>query len=49
MLGPVGERRGLAIAAACLDSFFEIHLKNAPADRLGGLSKQYSEIQIEPK
>ena len=49
MLGPVGERRGLAIAAACLDAFFEIHLKNAPAERLRSLSGEYPEIRFEPR
>jgi predicted dienelactone hydrolase len=49
MLGPVGERRGLAIAAACVDTFFEIHLKNAPAERLRSLSGEYPEIRFEPR
>jgi hypothetical protein len=46
MLGPVGERRGLAIAAACVNAFFEIHLKNANKDLLRDLSKEYPEIQF---
>ena len=46
MLGPVGERRGLAIAAACVRTFFDIHLKSAPASRLRNLSTEYPEIQI---
>jgi hypothetical protein len=49
MLGPVGERRGLAIAAVCLDSFFEIHLKNAPASLMKNLSANYPEIRFEAK
>ncbi len=49
MLGPVGERRGLAIAAACLDSFFEVHLKNAPVSLMKNLSANYSEIRFEAK
>lgn len=46
MLGPVGERRGLAIAAACVHTFFAIHLKNANKDLLRDLSKEYPEIQF---
>jgi predicted dienelactone hydrolase len=46
MLGPLGERRGLAIAAACLDSFFEIHLKSASAHGLRDLSTEYPEIRF---
>ena len=46
MLGPVGERRGLAIAAVCLDSFFEIHLKNAPLTLLKDVSTKYPEIRF---
>jgi len=49
MLGPVGERRGLAIAAACVDTFFEIHLKNAPAERFRTLPGEYPEIRFEPR
>ncbi|HEV8042913.1 MAG TPA: hypothetical protein VGP62_28805 [Bryobacteraceae bacterium] len=49
MLGPVGERRGLAIAAACVDTFFEIHLKNAPSERLRNMSGEYPEIRFEPR
>src|ERR1022692_582627 len=48
MLGPVGERRGLAIAAACVNAFFEIHLKNTPANRLRHLSTEYPEIRFGP-
>ena len=49
MLGPVGGRRGLAIAAACVDAFFEIHLKSARAERLRSVSGEYPEIRFEPK
>jgi predicted dienelactone hydrolase len=49
MLGPVGERRGLAIAAACVDTFFEIHLKSAPAERFRNLPGEYPEIRFEQR
>src|ERR1039457_420092 len=49
MLGPVGERRGLAIAAACVNAFFEIHLKNTPANRLRHLSTEYPEIRFDAR
>jgi predicted dienelactone hydrolase len=46
MLGPVDERRGLAIATACVHTFFDIHLKNAAAERLSNLSQEYPEIRF---
>jgi predicted dienelactone hydrolase len=49
LLGPVGERRGLAIAAACVDAFFEMHLKNAPRQLLTNVAKEYPEIQFDSK
>jgi predicted dienelactone hydrolase len=49
LLGPVGERRGLAIAAAFVDAFFEMHLKNEPRQLLTNLVKEYPEIQFDSK
>jgi predicted dienelactone hydrolase len=49
LLGPIGQRRGLAVTAACLDAFFEAHLKNRRADLLGSLSNEYAEIRFDPK
>jgi hypothetical protein len=49
MLGPVSERRGLAIVAACVNVFFEIHLKNTPANRLSNLSTEYPEIRFDAR
>jgi predicted dienelactone hydrolase len=49
LLGPIGERRGLAIATAFVDAFFEMHLKNAPGQLLTNVAKEYPEIQFEPK
>jgi hypothetical protein len=44
LLGPIGERRGLAIAAALVAAFFEVHLRNWPSKLLTNLAKQYPEI-----
>lgn len=49
LLGPVGERRGLAIATAFVDTFFEIHLGHAPGDQMANLRKEYPEIQLDSK
>jgi dienelactone hydrolase len=47
-LGPIDNRRGLAITSDCLRTFFDIHLKNAAAGNFSGaLSSRYPEIQVE--
>ena len=48
-VGPVGERRGLAITSAYLHTFFDIHLKGAPATLLKTLPYLYPEISPEPR
>ena len=45
-IGPVGERRGLAITSAYLSAFFDVHLKGAAADRLKKIEAQYPEISL---
>jgi hypothetical protein len=32
-LGPMDQRRGLVVTAACVRTFFDVHLKSAPAIR----------------
>jgi hypothetical protein len=39
-------RRGLAITTACLHTFFDVYLKNEPADRLDDLRQSYPEVQL---
>jgi hypothetical protein len=45
--GPIGGRRGLAVAVGCIRSFFDVHLKGAPVTQLDDLPARYSEIQVE--
>lgn len=47
-VGPIEARRGLAIASDCVRTFFDVHLKGAPADRLDGLRSRYPELSARP-
>jgi predicted dienelactone hydrolase len=47
-VGPVGERRGLAITSTYLRTFFDVHLKGAPATLLKTLPYLHPEISPEP-
>jgi hypothetical protein len=38
--------RGLAITANCVHTFFDVYLKNAPADLLNRPSQLYPEVQF---
>jgi predicted dienelactone hydrolase len=40
-------RRGLAITAAYVHTFFEVHLKDAPAEALDKLAQLYPEVQVQ--
>jgi predicted dienelactone hydrolase len=46
--GPIDARRGLAIASECVRTFFDVHLKGAPAARFEGLPSRFPEIAVEP-
>jgi hypothetical protein len=46
--GPIDARRGLAIASECVRTFFDVHLKGAPAGRFEGLPSRFPEIFVEP-
>jgi dienelactone hydrolase len=43
--GGPGARRGLAITCAYVHTFFDVYLKNAPANLLARLPKAYPEVQ----
>lgn len=44
-VGKLDARRGLAITAAYVHTFFDVYLKGAPATLLADLSQQYPEVQ----
>jgi hypothetical protein len=46
-IGPVGERRGLAVTSAYLHAFFDVHLNGAPPALLNEFGSRYPEIAIE--
>jgi hypothetical protein len=46
--GPIDARRGLATASECVRTFFDVHLKGAPAARFEGLPSRFPEIAVEP-
>lgn len=48
LLGPIDPRRGLTIASAFLNAFFDTHLKHSP-DTLANVSKQYPELVFDAK
>jgi hypothetical protein len=45
LTGGVDVRRGLAITTACVHTFFDVHLKNAPPGLLDELRRSYPEVQ----
>ena len=47
--GKLDARRGLTITAEYVHTFFDIYLKGAPAALLPSISKQYPEVQVEPR
>jgi dienelactone hydrolase len=47
VMGRLEKRRGLAIAVACVHTFFDVYLKAAPADQLSALPSQYPEVQAD--
>jgi predicted dienelactone hydrolase len=47
--GPIDARRGLAIASECVRTFFDVHLKGAPAARFEGLPARFPEIFVAPE
>ena len=47
IMGPLGKRRGIEIADACVDTFFDVYLKGAPASRLTALSTRYPEVHAD--
>jgi len=47
--GGLDERRGLTITAEYVHTFFDVHLKDAPSTLLTSISKQYPEVQVQPR
>jgi predicted dienelactone hydrolase len=45
VLGPLEKRRGLAIADACVHTFFDVYLKGIPAGQLNSLPALYPEVK----
>jgi hypothetical protein len=46
VMGPLEKRRGIAITSACMHTFFDVHLKGAPADEMNSLPSLYPELKI---
>ena len=46
-LGDLPPRRGLAITADYIHTFFDVYLKGAPTSQMADISKQYSEVRQE--
>jgi len=46
--GNLDGRRGLAITAEYVHTFFDVYLKDAPSTLLTNIARQYSEVQFEP-
>jgi hypothetical protein len=44
--GPIGNRRGLEVVAACVRTFFDVYLKGQPVTKIKSLANQYSEVRI---
>ncbi|HEV2388638.1 MAG TPA: hypothetical protein VGS20_15440 [Candidatus Acidoferrales bacterium] len=44
---PLEGRRGLAITADYVHTFFDVYLKGAPSDLLTSISKRYPEVEVE--
>jgi len=47
--GKLDSRRGLAITASYVHTFFDVYLKGAPATLVTSVSTQYPEVQFEPQ
>jgi hypothetical protein len=47
--GGLDGRRGLAITTAYVHTFFDVYLKNAPANRLDNLRQAFPEVQVVPR
>jgi predicted dienelactone hydrolase len=48
-LGPIDERRALAITSDYIRAFFDAELKNSPDDLMRGPSAKYPEVEINPR
>lgn len=48
MIGPMDERRFFAITTTYVHTFFDVHLKHAPASALDHLPSLYPEVQLHP-
>ncbi len=44
VIGPLDKRRGIEIADACVQTFFDVHLRDAPASDLISLLSRYREV-----
>jgi len=47
--GKLDARRGLAITASYVDTFFDVYLKGAPSTLLTDIARQYPEVQAESR
>jgi predicted dienelactone hydrolase len=47
--GKLDPRRGLMITSSYVDTFFDVHLKGAPANQLTDMSAQYPEVRVEQR
>ena len=45
VFGSLDKRRGLAIAGACIHTFFDVYLKGASSDGVNRLPAQYPELK----
>lgn len=46
VMGPLEKRRGIAITDACVHTFFDVYLKDAPAAEMNNLPSLYPELKI---
>jgi predicted dienelactone hydrolase len=47
VIGPLDKRRGIEIADACVRTFFDVHLRDAPASDLISLLSRYPELHAD--
>jgi len=47
-IGNIDTRRGLTVAAACVTTFFDVHLKGAEASSIDRLFSKYTELVVGP-
>jgi predicted dienelactone hydrolase len=47
LIGPLDKRRGIEIADACVRTFFDVHLRDAPASDLVSLLSRYPELHAD--